>query len=466
MNARSIPILFTALAAAGCETGGDAVLVAEAEQYRLSVNEAVTLLTPSELPNEPNVVEAVSELWIDYVLLGEAARRDTTLSDVDVAPLVEQQVERRLILALRDSVIQADTAVTDAELRTLYEGERPGVTVDARHILLTVPEGATAAQADSVRELAARIREQAVSGAETFETLARRYSQDRGTAGLGGELGTLGRGEAIPTIEEAIFDLEPGEVSELVETPYGIHVFRVDGRAEPTFEEIGPTFRAQVQQRRYQQAESLYIAAMIDGAGLRPVEEAADLTRRMADRPGTRLSRRAADRPVVEYEGGRLTLEEVRDFMQTSPPEYRGQVLQAPDEVVEDEVLLAIVQRELLLRQARERGLTVPPTVRDSLTRVARERFVDVAGQLGVLRIPAPEGTASREAVEERVLSLLREILSNDRDVQPLGAVAYALRKQYANQILESGVQRVVQRIAEARGGPRPADTPDASGGG
>lgn len=455
LHRRIGPILCAALAATGCGSGGDTALLAQAEEYELTVNEAVRLLAAApDLPNEPIVAASLGELWVDYILLGEVARRDTAMEAVDVEPLVRQQVERQLILTLRDSVIEADTAVSETELRTLFEEERPGVSVEARHILLAVPEDATDLQQDSIRRLASRVREQAVSGAETFDDLAREYSQDAGSAQQGGRLGLVERGQSVPAIDEVLFALEPGEISDLVETSYGLHVFRVDERHEPGFDEISEYFRGQVQQRRHVQAESTYIAAMLDSASVQPVDEAADFTRRMADRPGTNLTRRAARRPVVTYDGGELTLQEVLEFMQTSTPDFRGRIVQAPDEVVEDEVLLSLVQRELLLRRAQARDYTVGTGVRDSLTALARERFVATARQVGVLRVTPAPGQSDREALEARVSSILREIVSNNRDVIPLGAITFALRKQFPSRVFETGVDRVVQRLAEVRGDP------------
>lgn len=465
MNKRISLILCLALVAGACETSGDDLLVARAEDYELSVNQAVNVLVAApQIPNDTSVMEAIAELWVDYTLLGEAARRDTTLHSVDLEPLVQQQAERRLILTLRDSVIRADTALGEDELRTLYQEESPGVTARARHILLTYPDSATAAQKDSVRRRAEELRERATTGGESFEELARQYSQDRGSAQQGGDLGPVERGQMMPAIDSAVFALEPGGTSDVIETPYGLHILRVDDRQEPSFEDIRADFRSQVQQRRLQQAESTYIAALVDESEVEPVDEAAELTKRMAANPDARLSGRAARRPVIRYDGGAVTLDEVLDFMQTSQPRYRGQVVTAPDSVVEDQVLLGIVQRELLLQRAREMGMEVPEAARDSLTRTARERFVEVARQLGVLDITPEEGQSGREAVASTVLSILGEMVSGEREVIPLGGIAYTLRKQFPNQVFETGIAQAVGRVAEARGTGPGGSAPPAPG--
>jgi hypothetical protein len=443
------------LVVGACESSNEDPLIATAGDYTFTVSEAVDLLISApDLPNQSQVVLALGELWVDYILLAEAGRRDSTMAMVDVEPLVRQQVELRKILALRDSAVEADTAIAEDELRTLYEEEAPGVVVHARHILLTYPESGDATQIDSVRSLAADLRERIVSGGEGFEELALEYSQDPGTAANGGDLGQIQKGQSMPSIEEALFALEPGEVSDVVESPYGVHLFRVDERMAPSFDEIRMTLRFEVQQRRYLEAESLYVAGLVDAAALEPVENAAALTRQMAAEPGTRLSGRAARRPVVRYRGGALTVQDVVDHMLASLPEYRGEVVEAPDDVVEDQLLRSLVQRRLLVLEAEDRGLTVPQEVQDSLADVGRANFVQIASNIGLLGIRPREGQSPREAVEERVEAILREMLSGNRDVIPAGAVSFTLRKQFPSQVFQSGAGHAVLALARARGLP------------
>jgi parvulin-like peptidyl-prolyl isomerase len=63
---------------------------------------------------------------------------------------------------------------------------------------------------------------------EDFADIARRYSDDAGTAQRGGEIGWVRQGERIPELEDAIFRLTRGGVSNIVETVYGAHIIRVD----------------------------------------------------------------------------------------------------------------------------------------------------------------------------------------------------------------------------------------------
>lgn len=97
--------------------------------------------------------------------------------------------------------------------------------VRARHILISLEEGDEAAQ-----EKAAEILEQLRGGAD-FEELAKANSDDPGTAEFGGDLGFFGRGRMVPEFENAAFGLEPGEISDLVKTPFGYHIIQTIEKA-------------------------------------------------------------------------------------------------------------------------------------------------------------------------------------------------------------------------------------------
>jgi peptidyl-prolyl cis-trans isomerase D len=85
---------------------------------------------------------------------------------------------------------------------------------------------------DSLRvaQDAAQLRQEILEGAD-FAELARSMSEDPGSAGNGGDLGTFTRGRMVKPFEEAAFALKPGEVSEPVLTPFGWHLIKVEERS-------------------------------------------------------------------------------------------------------------------------------------------------------------------------------------------------------------------------------------------
>ena len=94
----------------------------------------------------------------------------------------------------------------------------------ARHILMKATPTMSAAE---VRRKLEELKGQIDSKAATFEDLARQNSQDNGSATKGGDLGWLYPGDVMPEFETAMAALKPGEVSGVVETPFGFHLIQV-----------------------------------------------------------------------------------------------------------------------------------------------------------------------------------------------------------------------------------------------
>jgi parvulin-like peptidyl-prolyl isomerase len=443
--------LVVALLSAACGDGSEGIL-ARAGEHDFTVDEAVRLLGgQADLPNEPQVAGALAELWVDYTLLAMALAEDSTLSGFDMEPMVRGRVEQDMIMALRDSIIRADTVVAEDELRGLFRSQAPGAQVRARHILLGFPLQATTEQRDSVRLQAEGLLGRVRAG-ESFETLARQFSQDPGSASNGGDLGFFGRTDMVEPFANAAFALEPGEVSDVVETPMGYHVIRTDEKQVPTYEDVAPQFRQQIREQRLQQAESLYVTDMQTAAKIDIEPEVAEIVRRITQDPQLTLSRRAQDRVLVRYVGGSLNVGELRAFMLTQDPEARGRLSQAPDSILLDNVLKGLTQRKLLVAEARVQGFEPAAEYVDSLETSVRSQLIQVGRALSLLPIQ-PQGTESMsQAIDRTVEAVLRGIVSGGRDVIPLGAVATALREDGDAQVFESATGAVVQGVAAVRG--------------
>lgn len=95
-----------------------------------------------------------------------------------------------------------------------------------RHILIEVPEDAADEVVAAARERAQALRQQTIEGAD-FAALARKASDDVGSAARGGDLGEFGRGVMDPQFEQVAFKLPAEEVSEPVRTPFGFHLIEV-----------------------------------------------------------------------------------------------------------------------------------------------------------------------------------------------------------------------------------------------
>ena len=428
----------------------DEGIVARVGEYELTVDEAVELLVDEErLPAQAGVVESLAELWIDYTLLAEAMAEDSTLASLDVEPLVTRQLNQVMVFQLRDSVIQVDTFITDQELRVLYEEESPDVEMRARHIMLQLPAGAGQAARDSVRAQLETLREQLLQGAD-FATLARRYSQDPGTAPQGGDLGFFGRGDMVAAFEDAVLALEPGEVSGVVQSPMGMHLIRLEERRVRDFEEVAPQFRTRMQARMVQEAESVYVSGLVGQTTPQVTEGAVEIVRELAANPGAGLTGRAAGRELVEWDGGSVTVGDMRELLQVESPGLRQQVAEGSDELIED-FLQSLARREVLVREAESAGLRPARDSIDVLVDDARQQLVDAARRLGLGDLDPAPGEDMEIAIQRAVHDALQGNLTGATQVVPLGLVGFQLREGRSSAVLDAGIGEAIVEIARIR---------------
>jgi NIMA-interacting peptidyl-prolyl cis-trans isomerase 1 len=103
--------------------------------------------------------------------------------------------------------------------------------VSARHILISFKgaehaiAGVTRTKADA-RQLAEQVLLEAKASPDAWKQLAARYTDEPGSKETGGDLGRFGRGQMVPAFERAVFALPVGQISEIVETPFGYHVIQ------------------------------------------------------------------------------------------------------------------------------------------------------------------------------------------------------------------------------------------------
>lgn len=450
--------------AAACEGARQALerhtdVVAEAAGQALAIEAAADILAgQSRVPNEPQVVEAVANLWIDYTLLARALADDSTAESLDLSPMVKTQLEQTLVYRLRDRVIHVDTLISDEELRAIYEDRMPGAQVRARHILLTYPPSATQEQRDSVRALASELHRRALAGAD-FAELAKQYSQDPGSAPEGGDLGFFGRGQMVKPFDSAAFALRPGQISEPVESPFGIHVIKLEERRAPEFDQVRASFLEELKTERILAAESAYIAGLVDPAKVQVEEGAIAAARELARQPAVSLARRAARRALTRYRGGTFTAREFLEFVQARPPAFRNRIVSAPDDAVEG-LLKDLTRAELLVNEARHQGIQVSEVERDSMIADARRFFLNAAGALGLRNLQPAPGETRQDAAQRHILSLLKAMVRGEREVVALGTVSFTLRKRYDARVHSQNVPRVVDRVTQLSPAPQPADSP------
>jgi peptidyl-prolyl cis-trans isomerase D len=133
-------------------------------------------------------------------------------------------------ITLTPQLFANGVTVSQREIERYYNENlfryQTGEQVKARHILLkTGPDKNEEEVRKKAEEVLARVR-----AGEDFAELARKYSEDEGSASNGGDLGSFGRGQMVPEFEAAAFALENGAVSDLVKSTYGFHIIQSNGK--------------------------------------------------------------------------------------------------------------------------------------------------------------------------------------------------------------------------------------------
>ena len=138
--------------------------------------------------------------------------------------MLAQEMERK---------ITGDITVTPKEVAAFYQ-KLPKDSIPFINMKLSFqqivqfPE-LTAADKKLAYDQLVDIRKQIVSGGKSFETMARLKSMDPGSASQGGKI-AASKGMMVPQFEAALYDLKPGEVSDIVETMYGYHIIKLVSR--------------------------------------------------------------------------------------------------------------------------------------------------------------------------------------------------------------------------------------------
>ena len=133
------------------------------------------------------------------------------------------------------SVPDSGIQVSDAEIRAYYDSHKKELEVPGRAVVsvLQIPRVVAAADSASVRNRLTAIRDEIMKGAK-FEDVAKRESQDTISGAQGGDLGRGAKGRFVEAFEKAAFALPAGQVSQPVETQFGLHLIKVDEKKADT----------------------------------------------------------------------------------------------------------------------------------------------------------------------------------------------------------------------------------------
>jgi len=189
----------------------------------------------------PNLFQAPEAATVEYAVLDlDTVKKSIVLNESDLKTYYEQNVAR----------------LSGKEERR------------ASHILINAPKDMPAEARKAARDKAQALLEQVRKAPDSFADVAKKNSQDTGSAPNGGDLDYFGRGAMVKPFEDAAFALKKGDISDVVESDFGFHIIKVTDIKAPkqrTFEELRPSMEADLKtqqaQRKFAEVAPSQLAA-------------------------------------------------------------------------------------------------------------------------------------------------------------------------------------------------------------
>lgn len=237
-------------------------------------------ITVSDKDIAQEVKRQDTKVKLEYAVLSmDDLKKQIKPTDAELKAFYEQNKQqfansipekRKVQFILIDAAKLADKVqVSQADLQKYYDQHqdeyRVPETVTVRHILIKTPSPGPDGKIDQNAVNAARakaedIQKQLKNGAD-FAELAKKYSDDPGSAQNGGLLPPLTRGRTVPEFEQAAFNTPPGQTTGIIRTSYGFHIIRVESKQAAQLKPLSEV-RAQIepilkQEKAAAQAQSL-----------------------------------------------------------------------------------------------------------------------------------------------------------------------------------------------------------------
>lgn len=238
---------------------------------------------------------------LDFLPKDYAAKVNPTDAEIDAfykanealfkAP---EQAKVEYVVLDMDAVKKTIT-VSEADAKSYYEQNAARLSGKeerrASHILISAPKDAAPEARQKAREQAESLLKAVRAKPDSFADVARKNSQDPGSAAKGGDLEFFARGAMVKPFEDAVFSMKKGDISDVVESDFGYHIIRLTDLklpAQRSFEELRASIesdlKAQQAQRKFAEVAELFTNTVYEQSdSLKPVADKLGLQIQSAD---------------------------------------------------------------------------------------------------------------------------------------------------------------------------------------
>ena len=318
----------------------------------------------------------------------DAADIELHYAEHEAEMMTDEQVDVAYVeLSWEQLLDDPSVDIGEADLQREYEADKAAAADREQrrssHILLRTGEERSDEEAMRLLE---GFRERLLAG-EPFAELAENHSEDPGSAAVGGDLGLVGRGIFDPAFEEALWQLQEGEISPPVKSAFGYHLIRLEGVEVEEFPDFAEK-RQEIEQRlREQAARDLFAdrvreldnLAFEQNESLAGIEEALGLERQVVE-------------GVTRSSGGVFASDELREAV------FAPDVLEDGNNTaaIEQGDDRAVVARVLSHQPRQLRPLAdVRPEIEALLVRQSARQALAEAHESALARVEAGESTAA-----------------------------------------------------------------------
>ena len=234
---------------------GYKLLTQEAKKRKITIPDAELAARIDSLKGHFGSPDAFTKTLAEQKMTMDQLK-DQTRIEMQMAKMMEAEVETKVTLEEKDL-----KEFFDKNPEQFKQPEQ----VRASHILFTVAAEADATTKEAAKTKAAGILKQ-IKGGGDFAELAKKHSQDPSNAPQGGDLGFFGQGQMVGEFERAAFALaKPGDVSDLVETPFGVHIIKLAEKkaaATMTLDQVKPQLEAFLKNQKRQELTLAFVKTL------------------------------------------------------------------------------------------------------------------------------------------------------------------------------------------------------------
>jgi peptidyl-prolyl cis-trans isomerase C len=238
-------VILAVVLAAGRAYSADSDVLARIGNQKITVadfNRIVSYYDEAKrklLDERPQLKQVIVKRIVEGIVISRIARDKGFDKHKDVKEQIELLTNDFLASEYIKQEVVGKIDISEKDMKMYYKSHQDDFKspemVEARHILIKVDKSASEGTRKEAREKAEEILKKIKSG-EDFAKLASKFSDDPTSRAKGGELGFFPMGRFIPEFEKVAFELKPGQVSDVVKTPVGYDIIKVEARKEPAVE--------------------------------------------------------------------------------------------------------------------------------------------------------------------------------------------------------------------------------------